>query len=80
MGFDRSSRADALDLADLHTTRSVISTGSMEIPVKRCQKTATLGLLSARFPPHSILQSNFEVQYHTTSAPPPSPAPFSALT
>ena len=26
MGFDRSSRADALDLADLHTTRSVIST------------------------------------------------------
>jgi hypothetical protein len=24
MGFDRSSRADALDLADLHTTRSVI--------------------------------------------------------
>ena len=26
MSFDRSSRADALDLADLHTTRSVIST------------------------------------------------------
>ena len=30
MGFDRSSRADALDVTDLHTTRSVIST-SMEI-------------------------------------------------
>jgi len=26
MGFDRSSRADALNLADLHTTRNVVST------------------------------------------------------
>ena len=33
-------------------------------------------LFPARFPPHSILQGNFELQYRTTSAPPPFPAPF----
>ena len=37
MGFDRSSRADALDLADLHTTRSVISTS---LKIKRDHETA----------------------------------------
>jgi hypothetical protein len=37
MGFDRSSRADALDLADLHTTRSVISTS---LKIKRYHETA----------------------------------------
>jgi hypothetical protein len=37
MGFDRSSRADALDLADLHTTRSVIST---TLKIKRDHETA----------------------------------------
>ena len=37
MGFDRSSRGDALDLADLHTTRSVIST---LLKVKRDHETA----------------------------------------
>jgi hypothetical protein len=37
MGFDRSSRADALDLADLHTTRSVISTS---LKIKRDHEVA----------------------------------------
>jgi hypothetical protein len=37
MGFDKSSRADALDLADLHTTRSVISTS---LKIKRDHETA----------------------------------------
>ena len=37
MGFDRSSRADALDLTDLHTTRSVISTS---LKIKRDHEAA----------------------------------------
>ena len=37
MGFDRSSRGDALDLADLHTTRSVISTS---LKIKRDHEAA----------------------------------------
>jgi hypothetical protein len=37
MGFERGSRADALDLADLHTTRSVISTS---LKIKRDHEAA----------------------------------------
>ena len=37
MGFDRSSRADALDLADLHIIRSVISTS---LKIKRDHEAA----------------------------------------
>ena len=37
MGFDGSSRVDALDLADLHTTRSVISTS---LKIKRDYEAA----------------------------------------
>jgi hypothetical protein len=37
IGFDRSSRAEAFDLADLHTTRSVISTS---LKIKRDHDTA----------------------------------------
>ena len=37
IGFDRSSRADALDLADLHITRNVISTS---LKIKRDPEAA----------------------------------------
>src|SRR5271156_20610 len=39
------------------------------------RKRRPWGQFSTRFPPHSILQGNFEVQYRTTSAPPLSPHP-----
>src|SRR3984957_4609229 len=38
------------------------------VPVKGGRKRRPWGLFSARFPPHSILQGNFKVQYRTTSA------------
>jgi hypothetical protein len=49
MGFNSSSRAEALDLADLHTTRSVISTSlkikqDHETPFKACRRDMNAGI------------------------------------
>src|SRR2546421_12965962 len=40
-----------------------VYTASMEMPGKNSRKRRPWGLFSARFPPHSILQGNVEVQY-----------------
>src|SRR5579859_4637569 len=62
-------------LKGVRRTRSYDLAASMENTCGYGRKRRPWGQFSACFPPHSILQGNFELQYRTTSAPPHSPAP-----